>query len=59
MLLADDGIQTRVFIIETVESLVIGEGWADENDVIKAAAEWTKELVYEKLRLARVGRTNN
>ena len=37
---------------------VIGEGWADQHNVIKLALEWAAELVNEKLDLARVGRAN-
>ena len=59
VLLANDYIQPRVSLAKPVQSLVKGEGWADQNNVIKLAFEWAAELVHEKLSLARVGRTND
>ena len=59
MLLADDYIQPRVSLTKTVQRSVISEGWADYHNVIKLVIEWTVELVYEKLRLARVCRAEN
>ena len=56
MLLADDDVQSRVSLCKPVQRLVIGEGRADENDVVELAAEGAAELVNEELRLARVGR---
>lgn len=46
VLLADNNIQPWVSLSDPVERSVFGEGWAHENDVIKAAAEWTEELVH-------------
>ena len=59
VLFAGDEIQTRVSLSEPLQRSVIGEGWADENDVIKLATRCATELVHKKLRLARVRRTNN
>ena len=59
VLLANDYIQPRVSLAKPVQSLVISEGWADQNNVIKLAFEWAAELVHEKLSLARVGRAND
>ena len=59
MLLADDDIQTWVSLSEPVECFVVGECWTDEHNVIKAKAESAEELVYEKLRLARVCRPDD
>ena len=55
MLLAHDDIQSWASFGEPVESFVMGESRADENDIIKRAAERTTELVHKELRLARVG----
>ena len=59
VLLADDHIQPRVSLTKPVQRSVIGEGRADEHNVIKLASELAVELVNEKLGLARVGRANN
>ena len=59
VLLADDHIQPRVSLTKPVQRSVIGEGRADQHNVIKLASEWAVELVHEKLGLARVGRANN
>ena len=59
MLLADYYIQLRVSLTKPVQRFVIGEGRANQHNVIKLAIEWAAELVHEKLRLARVGRANN
>ena len=59
VLLADDHVQPRVSLTKPVQSSVIGEGQADQHNVIKPALESTVELVHEKLGLARVGRANN
>ena len=59
MLLADYYIQPRVSLAEPVQRSVVGEGWADQHNVIKLASEWAVELVHEKLSLTRVGRANN
>ena len=59
VLLADDHIQPRVSFTKPVQSSVIGEGRADQHNVIKPALESAVELVHEKLGLARVGRANN
>ena len=59
VLLADDHIQPRVSLTKPVQSSVIGEGRADQHNVIKLTSEWAVELVHEKLGLARVGRANN
>ena len=56
---ADDHIQPRVSLAKPVQRSVVGEGRADQHNVIKLASEWTVELVHEKLGLARVGRANN
>ena len=52
-------IQPRVSLTKPVQSSVIGEGRADQHNVIKLTSEWPVELVHEKLGLARVGRANN
>ena len=57
VLLADDYIQ--VSLTKPVQRSVIGEGRADQHNVIKLALKSTVELVHEKLGLARVGRANN
>ena len=59
MLLSDNYIQPRVSLTKLVQCSVVGEGWADQHNVIKLAIEWAAELVHEKLSLARVGRANN
>ena len=59
VLLADDYIQPRVSLTKLVQRSVVGEGRADQHNVIKLASEWAVELVHEKLGLARVGRANN
>ena len=59
VLLADDHIQPRVSLTKPVQRSVVGEGRADQHNVIKLASEWAVELVHEKLSLARVGRANN
>ena len=59
VLLADYYIQPRVSLTKHVQRLVVGEGRADQHNVIKLASEWAVELVHEKLSLARVGRANN
>ena len=59
VLLADDHIQPRVSLAKPVQRSVIGEGRADQHNVIKPALESAVELVHEKLGLARVGRANN
>ena len=59
VLLADNYIQPRVSLTKPVQSLVIGECWAAQNNVVKLALEWAKELVPEKLSLAGVGRAND
>ena len=58
VLLADDYKQPRVSLSKPVQRSVIGEGWADQHNVIKLASEWALELVHEKLSLTRVGRAN-
>ena len=55
-LLADDHIQLRVSLCKPIQRLVIYEGRAEENDVIKPATEGVSELVDKKLCLVRVGR---
>ena len=59
VLFADDHIQPRVSLTKPVQRSVIGEGRADQHNLIKLASEWPVELVHEKLGLARVGRANN
>ena len=59
VLLADDYIQPRVSLTKPVQRSVVGDGRADQHNVIKLASEWAVELVHEKLSLARVGRANN
>ena len=59
MLLADYYIQRRVSLSKPVQRSVIGEGWADQHNVIKITIEWAAEMVHEKLDLARVGRAND
>ena len=59
VLLADDNVQPRVSLCKPVQRLVIGEGRADEHNVIKIAAEGAAELVHKELRLARVGRPHD
>ena len=59
MLLADDYIQPWVSLAKPVQHSVVGEGQANQHNVIKLAFEWAAELVYEKLSLARVGRAND
>ena len=59
VLLADDYIKPRVSLTKPVQRSVVGEGRADQHNVIKLASEWAVELVHEKLGLARVGRANN
>ena len=59
VLLADDGVKTRVSLCEPVQRPVVGEGRAYENDVIERAAERAAELVHKKLRLARIRGTND
>ena len=59
VLLGDDHIQPRVSLTKSVQRSVIGEGRADQHNVIKPALESAVELVHEKLGLARVGRANN
>ena len=59
VLLADDYIQPRVSLTKLVQRSVVGEGRADQHNVIELASEWAVELVHEKLSLARVGRANN
>ena len=59
MLLANDNKQPQVSLAKTVQRLVISEGWADQNNLIKLAFTWPAELVHEKLSLARVGRSND
>ena len=56
MLLADDDLQTRVSLSKPVQRSLIGEGWADEHDVIESGTEWAAELFHKKLRLPRVRR---
>ena len=50
---------SRGSLAKPVQSLVKGEGWADQNNVIELAFEWPAKLVHEKLSLARVGRAND
>ena len=59
MLLANDYIQAGVSLHKLVQRLVIGEGRADEHDIIKLAAKGAAELVHEELRLARVCRPHD
>ena len=59
MLLADDYIQPRVSLTKPAQRSVVGEGWANQQNVIKLAFEWAAELVHEKLSLARVGRADD
>ena len=59
VLFADYYIQPRVSLSKPVQRSVIGEGWADQHNLIKLAIEWAVELVHEKLGLARVGRAND
>ena len=59
VLLADYYIQPRVSLKKPVQRSVVGEGWADQHNVIKLAIEWASELVHEKLSLARIGRAND
>ena len=46
---------SRGSLSKPVQHLVIGEGWADQHNVIKLVIKWATELVHEKLGLARVG----
>ena len=55
MLLADDYIQPRVSLTKPVQRSVVGEGRANQHNVIKLAVEWAAQLVHKKLGLARVG----
>ena len=57
MLLRD--IQTWVSLSKPVQHSVIGEGWADEHDVIESTTEWAVEMFHKKLHLARVGWPND
>ena len=59
VLLADYYIQPRVSLTKPVQRSVIGEGRADQHNVIKLALESAAELVQQKLSLARVGRAND
>ena len=59
VLFADYHIQPRVSLTKPVQRSVVGEGRADQHNVIKLASEGAVELVHEKLSLARVCRTNN
>ena len=59
VLLTYDGVKARVFLCEPVQRPVVGEGRAYEHDVIELAAERATELVYKKLRLARIRGTND
>ena len=59
VLLADYHTQPRVSLAKPVQRSVIGESWANKNNVIKLALESAAELVHEKLGLARVGRASD
>ena len=59
VLLAYDGVKTRVSLCEPVQRPVVGEGRAYEHDVIELAAERAAELVHKKLRLARIRGVND
>ena len=59
VLFADYHVQPGISLAKPVQRSVVGEGRADEHNVIKLASEWAVELVHEKLGLARVGRANN
>jgi len=59
VLLADDYIHAQVSLWKPIQRLGIGEGRAYKNDIIKPAIEGAAELVHKKLRLARVGGTND
>ena len=59
VLFADYHIQPGISLTKPVQRSVVGEGRADQHNVIKPALESTVELVHEKLSLARVCRTNN
>lgn len=56
MLLADDNKQPQVSLGRPEKCLVVSECRTDEQDLIKPATERAAELVYEELRLPRVGR---
>ena len=59
MLLADDDIQPRVSLTKTVQRSVVGEGWANQHNVITLTFELAIYLVNKELRLARVCRAND
>ena len=59
VLFADYRIQPGISLTKPVQRSVVGEGRADQHNVIKLASEWAVELVHEKLSLTRVGRANN
>ena len=59
VLFADYHIQPGISLAKPVQRSVVGEGRADQHNVIKPALESAVELVHEKLGLARVGRANN
>ena len=59
VLFADYHIQPGVSLTKPVQRSVVGEGRADQHNIIKLTSEWSVELVNEKLGLARVGRANN
>ena len=56
---AGDYIQPRVSLTKPVQRSVVGEGRANQHNVIKLAVEWAAQLVHKKLGLARVGRANS